>query len=43
MNLTIKLVPADLSAVTVAAALTDTRHRRQIVQNIILTVPLVVD
>jgi len=43
MNLTLKLVPADLSAVTVAAALTDTRHRRQIVQNIILTVPLVVD
>jgi anaerobic selenocysteine-containing dehydrogenase len=36
MILILKLVPADLSAVTVAAELTDTRHRRQFVQNIIL-------
>jgi len=36
MIVTLKLVSADLSAVTVAAELTDTRHRRQLVQNIIL-------
>jgi hypothetical protein len=36
MILTLKLVPADLSAVTVAAALTDTRHPLHFVQNITL-------
>jgi anaerobic selenocysteine-containing dehydrogenase len=36
MILTVKFVPADLSAVTVAAERTDTRHRQQFVQNIIL-------
>jgi hypothetical protein len=36
MILTLKLVPPDLSAVTVAAAPTETRHRLRFVQNITL-------